>query len=493
MEETAQNLDKLASFKKATTGMVSLNDRTYRGSCGSSYWENYWVGRKYTPEEIKQIIENGSVGEQIQLSRTFFARDGYYRRIITYCATLLQYSGLLVPKAATGKSITDTAILKRYYRAGALVDRLNLKTWCAERIEKVLVDGACFGVVSDTGRDELGFIDLPISYARCRLQDAKGNRLVEFNLAYFDSLSESDGARDAALEAYPKDIVKAYRQYRRGKISQWYLVPVEISYCFVLFDQRPFFLSVIPRSVEYDQSLGQFQEKAAEEIRKIIVQKIPHLTDGRLVFEPDEAEEMHAGTVGMLRGNKNLSVLTTYGDVAAITSQTQKDNVEDTLSRIEQNIYSAAGVTSELFAANRNSALATSLNNDLSLMMYLANQISEFISGQLNRLFGNSNISFKYMLLSVSYYNQKEYVETSFKLVGSGYCFLLPAAALGFSQDDLTNIKDLENDVLKLQDRLRPLATAYTQSGNEPGATEKAASERSDKTIQNIDAGGTSS
>lgn len=497
MEHTTENLEKLASFKKATSGMVAINDRTYGISRGDRYWANYWSGRKYTPEEIQKIIEDGSIGEQIQLSRSFFARDGYYRRIISYYATLLQYSGLLMPKAAPGKSITDSSLLKRYNRASVLVDKLNLRTWCANCIEKVLVDGAVFGVVVDLGRDEIGFVDLPISYARCRLQDARGNRLIEFNLAYFDTLAENDGTREAALEAYPKDIVKAYRQYRRGKLPQWYLVPLEISYGFMLFDQRPFFLSIIPRSVEYDGALEQYQERVAEEVRKIIVQKIPHLTDGRLVFEPDEAEEMHNGTVGMLRGNKNLSVLTTYGDVEAITSQTQKENVGDTLTRIEQNIYSAAGVTSELFAADRNSALSTSLNNDLALAMHLANQISLFISNQLNQLFGNGSISFKYMLLPISYYNQKEYVETSFKLVGSGYCFLLPAAALGFSQEDLTNIKDLENEVLKLQDKLRPLATAYTQTDNTqsaaPGATEKAAEDRSDKTIKNIDAGGASS
>ena len=59
-----------------------------------------------------------------------------------------------------------------------------------------------------------------------------------------------------------------------------------------------------------------------EEIRKIIVQKIPHLSDGRLLFEPDEDLEIHTGTVGMLKGNKNVSVMTTYADVDAIASKT---------------------------------------------------------------------------------------------------------------------------------------------------------------------------
>jgi hypothetical protein len=69
------------------------------------------------------------------------------------------------------------------------------------------------------------------------------------------------------------------------------------------------------------------------------------LTDGRLLFEPEEAEEIHRGTVGMLRGNKNVSVLTTYADVDAIASKTSADGVESTLTKLEGNIY-AQGATS---------------------------------------------------------------------------------------------------------------------------------------------------
>jgi hypothetical protein len=81
-------------------------------------------------------------------------------------------------------------------------------------------------------------------------------------------------------------------------------------------------LSVIPATIDYDEAVVTERERDLEEIRKIIVQKIPHLTDGRLLFEPDEALEIHNGTVGMLRGNKNLSVMTTYADVEAIASKT---------------------------------------------------------------------------------------------------------------------------------------------------------------------------
>ena len=155
-------------------------------------------------------------------------------------------------------------------------------------------------------------------------------------------------------------------------------------------------MNVIPATIEYDEAVATQRERDAEEIRKIIVQKIPHLNDGRLLFEPDEAEEIHHGTVHMMKGNKNVSVLTTYGDVDAIASNSSAEKTDNALTRMEQNIYAQAGVTGQVFASTGSSSLETSLNNDLALMMYFANKVSRFITNTLNDAYGNGNITFKY-------------------------------------------------------------------------------------------------
>ena len=63
----------------------------------------------------------------------------------------------------------------------------------------------------------------------------------------------------------------------------------------------------------------------------------------------------------------------------------------------------------------------------------------------------------------------------------------LPALALGLSQRDISNIKDLENELLKLGDKFKPLGSAYTQSANsgQVGRPSLSDDQKSPKTIAN--------
>lgn len=455
----------LTSFSQAKEKMIATNEMAYQNQWNSNRCRIQKL-RDYTPEEVVQIISSGSLSEQQKLSRNYFNKDGYYKQIIIYYATLLKYVGLLIPNPSLGKKLSTSHIQKRYYNALDYVERMQLPVLCTEIAQRALIDGCYYGVKVETDKNTFQLINLPSGYACSRFKDIYGNDVIEFDLSYFDTIANKE-QRNAALAAYPKIFSKAWTEFSKGKRkSKWLIIPKELGVCFPFFDGRPILLNIIPATIEYDEAVAMQRERDAEEIRKIIVQKIPHLTDGRLLFEPEEAEEIHVGTVGMMKGNKNVSVLTSYGDVSAITSGANSDKNDNTLTRTEQNIYAQAGVSGQIFAATGSSSLETSLNNDLSLMMYFANKISRFVTNTLNDNFANGNVSFKYSIMPVSYYNQSNFVDSTFKLVGSGYSALLPALAYGLTQKDLVNIKDLENDVLKLGDKLKPLSTSYTQSNS---------------------------
>lgn len=480
MSDMPRNFD-LASFKRANSGMIATNDNSYKGK-----WERR-IGTKlkdYSLEEVEKIINSGSLSEQQKLSRNYYYKDGFYKRLVLHYATLLKYVGLLIPNPSFGKNLSTSHIQKRYFNAVDFVDRINLPVILTNCAQRALVDGCYYGIIQDVDKTGLVILDLPSNWCCTRFKDALGNDIIEFDVSYFNTILDEEELKNV-LSVYPQVISSAYRKWKNGKISdKWVFIPSDIGICFPFFDSRPILLSTIPATIRYDDAVAIDQKRDLEEIKKIIVQKIPHLNDGRLVFEPDEAAEMHAGAVGMLRDNENVSVLTTYADVESIISKTSADTSANSLDRMLQNVYNEAGTSSQIFASTGSSTLETSLDNDTALMMVLGNKFSLFITNLINRLFANSNVSFKYTILPITHYNDKKYAETAFKLASSGYSFLLPSIAMGISQKEIGNIKDLENDVLKLGDKLIPLVTSYTQ-GAEGGRPSKEAGEKAPKTIQN--------
>jgi len=483
MDETIKSFD-FDTFQKATNQMIATNDNAYKGRYDRMVRSKL---RDYTPEEIERIINSGALSEQQKLSRNYFHKDGFYSQIIMHYATLLKYTGLLIPNPSFGKSLSTPHIQKKYYSALDYVEKLNLKSALENWAIRALTDGCYYGVITQMNKDCFAYMDLPCGYCVSNYKDEFGNDLIEFDVSYFNSLHVPED-KERALKAYPSCITSYYRQWLKGKkITKWMMIPSDIGICFPMFDGRPIFLNVIPATIEYDNAVETEQERNREEIRKVIVQQIPHVADGRLLFEPDEAAEIHKGTVQMMKGNKNLSVLTTYADVNDISSKTAAETQNSTLDRMLNNVYAHAGVSGQIFASTGSSTLDSSLKNDLALMMHLANRFSVFVTNAVNKYYSNSNVTFKYQILPISYYNEKEYIENAFKLASSGYSFLLPALAMDLSQKDLGNIKDLENDVLGLGEKLRPLASAYTQSGadEEGGRPSKEQEEKADKTIQN--------
>ena len=484
-EEKKPSTDFISSYSKAQQKMIATSDNTY-GTLGTSRARYLERIREYTPEKIERIITSGSLAEQQALSRNFFYKDGYYKQIIIHYATLLKYAGLLIPNPSLGKKLSTSHISKRYYNAIDYVEKMNLPVFLTDCATRALIDGCYYGVVVQLDKQNFSVLDLPSGYCQTRYKDLNGDDLIEFDVSYFNSIVDLT-AKEQALASYPKFIRDAYKKWQKQKSSNsWVIIPSDIGICFPFFDGRPLFLSVIPASLEYDDAIQTEQDRDAEEIRKILVQKIPHLQDGRLLFEPDEAAEMHAGAVGMLKGNKNISVLTTYADVDAVVSKTTGESTSKTLEQIEKNIYAQAGVSGQIFSSTGSSTLDASIKNDIALMMYLANKFSRFITNSINRIYGNTNITFKYQILPVSIHNMDKFVDQSFKLSGSGYSYLLPVVALGLSQRDIVNLKELENDVLKLGEKLIPLSSSYTQSSdNSAGRPKLDDSKKAEKTIKN--------
>lgn len=449
--------ERLQLFKQAQRNMISTSINAYNNEWGNRKTVTYLTN--YTRESIEDIIKSGNLDAQRKLSENYFYKNGFYRRILIYYATLLKYVGILIPK---GKKLTDSIVQKKMSDALAYLDKMKLPIFCTNAVLKALIYGTYFGLVLKDDKNSFAVLDLPYSYCASRYKDFEGNDLIEFDLRYFDSIVD-EKKRKKLLSLYPEFIQKAYKQKKKTG-TKWVVIPAELGICLPFLDGRPSFLNIIPASLNYEDAVQTEKLRDEEDIKKIIVQQIPHNSANELLFEPEEAESMHAATVQMLKGNKNISVLTTYADIEAVTSKTTNDTAINNLEKMMNAIYYESGASSQLFGTTSNLALEYSIKNDIAFIMSFVNLIGNFVTNFINNKFSNNKVKFKYTFLPVSYYTEGEFIEDSYKLATTGYSFIIPGLAMGISQQDLLDIKILENSIMKLQDYLIPLQTSFTQS-----------------------------
>lgn len=477
MEERSERLALFEKLKEAVVANVepfALPIRVYGIS-------------NFKKEDIVNIINGASLDQKIGLSREFFEINQMYKRLIIYYASLLNYDGILVPLTNEDKNLSENkAAQKKYFQAVDYIDKLNLPSLFFDLSLKVLRNGAYRGVVTKLDKNGFTLLELPLGYTRVRYKSPTGEDVIEFDVTYFTQFEKNCENLPAILRAYPEEIRKYYESYKKGKKSRWCMLLKTPTLSLTIGDSMtPLFLASIPAILDYDETVDVEKARDIEEIKKLLILKIPHIAStGELVFDPPEAEVMHKGAVGMMKGNKNISVLTTYADAEVATTKTASDNLGDNLKKMLRNVYAQSATTSELFIPESSQSVMTSIRNDISLMMVLGKKYGIFIASIINKLFKTTVVHFDYKILPTTIYTQSDFINDTFKLAQSGYSYLLPAIGSGLTQRNFGALKDLENNVLNFSERLIPLQSAYTQSA---GAPTKTTEEKSATTIAKED------
>ena len=80
----------------------------------------------------------------------------------------------------------------------------------------------------------------------------------------------------------------------------------------------PLFVNAIPSIIDLNQAQGLDRQKQAQDLLRIIVQKLPLDKNGDLIFDVDEAQDIHNNAVAMLQRAIGVDVLTTFADVESI-------------------------------------------------------------------------------------------------------------------------------------------------------------------------------
>jgi hypothetical protein len=116
-----------------------------------------------------------------------------------------------------------------------------------------------------------------------------------------------------------------------------------------------------------------------QKLLKIIVQKLPLDKNGDLIFDIDEARDIHNNAVEMLRHTIGVDVLTTFTEVDSIDMADKNTATStDDLEKIERSVYNAFGTSGNLFNTDGNMSLDKSVLNDESFLRGLLLQFASF-------------------------------------------------------------------------------------------------------------------
>ena len=473
-EEDTNNLSETIDFSKIKVGAKMLEDAILEDLYGYKRIDSRLGDKK----EVMKALKSGDLVTLREISNFFYKTSGIYSRLCRYMAYLYRFDWMVTPFIGSNDKQDQEKAIEKFYQVLDFFDKFGIKRFGGEVFLKVIRDGCYYGYIVETGNNKIAIQDLPPSYCRSRFS-VDGRPAVEFNMRYFDDCFRDTEQRNKVLEIFPKDFKKGYRLYKEGKLtsdvigdkSGWYLLDINYAIKFNMNGEDfPAFAAVIPAIIDLDAAQELDRKKMAQRLLKIIIQKMPIDKNGDLVFDVDEAQQLHNNAVRMLGKAIGIDVLTTFADVdVASMSDNTTTTSTDELEKVERAVFNEAGVSQMQFNTDGNLALEKSILNDEASMYNLLLQLQDFLNFLLERKFNNKSVKktyYKAQILTTTIYNYKEMAKLYKEQTQLGYSKMLPQIALGQAQSTILATAYFENDVLNLANVFIPPMMSSTMNSD---------------------------
>ena len=364
----------------------------------------------------------------------------------------------------------------------SFLDNSHLKKVCGDVALEVIKNGAYYGYINELA-DKVVLQQLPIKYCRSRY-NAGTRPAVEFNMKFFDEQFRDINYRMKVLKMFPKEFSKGYLLYKQSKLvpdgqgdtDGWYLLDPEkaVKFC-VNESDTPLFINAIPSLIDLDAAQDLDRRKQMQKLLKIVVQKLPLDKNGDLIFDIDEARDIHNNAVEMLSRAVCVDVLTTFTDVeVADMSDSNTTTSKDDLAKVERTVFNSLGISQNLFNTDSNMSLEKSILNDESSLRTLLLQFHMFFDELVQSKCKNKKkVLFNLYMLETTQFNFKEMSKLYKEQVQIGYSKMLPQIALGHSQSSIIHTAFFENNILHLNELMIPPLQSSTMNAEALAATHK--------------------
>ena len=476
-------------FRKIKVGVKTLEDATIDIGTIKKLTGKLPFGNKGA--FYKAILDNDYKTLRA-FSRFYYKSNGIYQKLCQYIAFMYRYDWYIVPEIFDD-SVKEEKILKDFSKLLSVLDNTYIKKLCGEVALKTIVDGCYYGYLIDN-KDSFAIQELPVEYCRSRYY-VKGMPAIEFNMAYFDTFTDAQ-YRMRVLNLFPDEFKKGYVLYKQNRLvtkdynseNGWFLLTPGLAFKFNLNGSDvPAFLNIVPALLDLDEAQGLDRRKQMQQLLKVIVQKLPLDKNGDLIFDVDEAADLHNNAVAMLQRAIGVDVLTTFADVDSIDmSDSNTTTKTDDLERVERTVYNAAGVSKNIFNTTGNLAIEKSILEDESTIRNLLLQFIIFFDRIIQERNANKRkYAFRFYMLETTQYNYQNLSKLYKEQSAMGHSKILPQIALGHSQSFILNTAHFENEVLHLTELMLPNLMSSTMNlADLLGRNEQSDTKKNQKTTE---------
>ena len=422
---------------------------------------------------ILRAIDQNDLKTLREVSDFFYRISGIYQRLVRHMAYLYRYDWF-VTTYTYDDSVKNEKLIEGFRNSLSTLDNFGMKRNLGEIALKVIRHGVYYGYKIPY-KNTISLQELPPNY--CRSRFSQGNQpAVEFNMKYFDDAFKDPIQRERFLKLFPKEFTKGYNLYKANKLppefpgdqSGWYLLEPGLVVRFTANGEEfPFFISTIPLLIDLDEAQGVDKKKTLQRLLKIIIQKMPMDKNGELIFDPEEAQQLHNNAVTMLKRAIGVDVLTTYADIdVADLDASNTSTQQDDLQRVERQVYNEAGVSQLLFNTDKNIASDKAILNDEATLYNMLLQFEDFANEMITQYSKNKKYEYKVQFLTTTVYNYKELAKLYKEQMQVGFSKELSQIALGQSQSSILATAHFENDVLDLVNVFIPPLMSSTMNAD---------------------------
>lgn len=444
----------------------------------------------FSKDDITTYLSNPYTYEkQIRNAVTYiYGASSHFRRLIQYFTCLNDLSYVVAPYRVDPKSANVKTMNRNYRKVLNTLSSMNIKTQFPKILTVCLREDTYYGTMWVTN-DSITIQQLPSDY--CSISTIEGNvPNVTFDFSYFDS-------RQSLLEYYPAEFKTKYSIYQKNRTIRWIELDSPTSFAIkcnadILDYSVPPFAGILREIYEIEDYKQLKLTKSALENYAMVFMTLGIDKDGNWQMDLDKAKEFWRNLDSVLPDEIG-SVLTPM-PINKISFEKSHTSNTNTVAEAEEELFSAAGVSSLLF--NNDKASANALSLSIKADQAITYGIVKSIEDMVNRFIQSQAYgkNFKINFLDVSAFNRKEMGDMYLKAAQYGLPTVsMYAASQGLGQAELDSMNFLENDLLEIKKLFIPLQSSSTQSSNsesggatdEGGAPPKDANDLTESGIQN--------